>query len=180
MRNIAPCGLNCYQCEVYKATIEDSINKKIELAEKFTSPEYEVSPEDINCLGCHRDSTLVFKFCRECELRQCATHHNVINCGYCEDYACDKISNILDNDPNNKKILDEIHISKDGSYKFVAHISRLEGKIKWKVVILPFDVEKAFGTKSRVEVVISVDGFEGGLPCYPAKRGTILYITVSF
>lgn len=171
MRNIAPCGLNCYECEVYKATIEDSTEKKVKLAQKFTSPEYEVTPDDIDCLGCHKDSTLVFKFCKECELRICAVDKNVINCGYCKDYACNKLSNMLENEPNNKKTLDEIHKSNNGIYEFVAHISRLKGKIQWKVVIVPFDVERVFGTKSRVEVKISVDGFDARSTLLPSKKG---------
>lgn len=171
MRNIAPCGLNCYECEVYKATIEDNLNKKIELSGKFTSPEYEVTPDDIECFGCHRDSTRMFKFCRECKLRQCSLDKNVINCGYCDHYICDKLSKILNEQQNNKMTLDEISQSKNDRFEFVAHISRLEGKIQWKIVIVPFNVEKTFGTKSRVEVKISVDGYETRSTLLPSKNG---------
>lgn len=77
---------------------------------EWSSPNYQVSPEDINCTGCHAGSQTVFKFCNECEIRMCGVDKEIDNCGYCNEYPCSKLDISFNNSPENKERLDQIKI----------------------------------------------------------------------
>lgn len=56
-------------------------------------------------------------------------------------------------------------------HEFDATIQRLEGKMAWPVLYVPFDLEETYGTKGRLNVIITLDGhgFQGTL--LPSKHG---------
>ena len=58
---IAYCGLLCSECGAYIATLNDDNKKRKEVAKQW-SEEYggDITPEDINCVGCIIDSENVF------------------------------------------------------------------------------------------------------------------------
>jgi hypothetical protein len=66
-------------------------------------------PEDINCDGCLAVGGELFKYCGECNIRECGTARKVENCGACSDYGCEKIKFHTDRSPESKAILDEIN-----------------------------------------------------------------------
>lgn len=109
-RIIAYCGLVCNDCPIFIATRENNEQKKIELANQYTSEEYKVTPDDINCTGCTSDSD-IFKFCLECDIRLCGIGREISNCAYCSEYPCHKLEKPFENDPENKILLDEINRS---------------------------------------------------------------------
>ena len=50
------------------------------------------TPENVKCVGCmnkgkHADE--------KCQVRPCAIERKVKNCAYCDDFPCDKISNLI-------------------------------------------------------------------------------------
>jgi len=81
---VAPCGLYCGVCGVYRATI----NNDEELRGKFAKA-YGVSPADLVCHGCRSDT--VFMYCRVCGIKACTTEKGIEGCHMCDAFPCDKV-----------------------------------------------------------------------------------------
>jgi hypothetical protein len=107
-RIIAYCGLVCNECPIFIATLESNQQKKVELANQYTSEAYEVTQEDINCVGCTSKGSDIFKFCQECDIRLCGLDREIPNCAYCSEYPCNKLDKPFESSPQNKILLDEI------------------------------------------------------------------------
>ena len=92
---IACCGLICTDCAAYiaKRTNDDEIRNKA--AAKWSSSDWTVAPEEINCDGCKSTGGVLFKHCTQCAVRACVTEKNLDNCAHCEDYGCEKLEGIL-------------------------------------------------------------------------------------
>ncbi len=107
---IAFCGLTCTECPAFVATQKDDDGERKKVA-KIWSKEYksEIKPEDINCDGClAEEEGRVFNYCKVCEIRKCGQEKEVENCAYCDDYACDKLSDFFKMAPAAKTALEEI------------------------------------------------------------------------
>ena len=106
---VAFCGLLCNECPAYiaKQTNDKELRKKT--AERWTSDDFPLKPEDINCDGCI-DGKELFKHCTMCEVRKCGLEKGVKNCAYCAEYPCKKLEGLwgLLQAPEAKEILDEI------------------------------------------------------------------------
>ena len=85
------CGLNCGECHAYLAYKTDDEELRAEVAKKWSSPEYLVTPADINCAGCKSEEGPHFKWCAECSLRACGHEHNVETCAHCDEFVCEKV-----------------------------------------------------------------------------------------
>ncbi len=93
---IAYCGLDCFQCPAYIATQEDSDDKRGETAEMWSKMfKVEIPIDKINCDGCKSGGKRLFQHCLVCEIRACAQKKGLENCGYCEDFACDRVEFVL-------------------------------------------------------------------------------------
>jgi len=109
MKNIiAYCGIICNECPVFRATKNNDYNEKEKLANEYSSDKYKVNIDDINCTGCHKESEVVFKFCKECEIRLCGIDNELENCGQCNSYPCSKLDKPFENSTKNKEVLDKI------------------------------------------------------------------------
>ena len=107
---IAFCGIVCTNCPAFIATQEDNHEKRREIAKTWSTPEYELKPEDINCDGCLvRDGRLV-SFVRACDIRKCGIERNVENCAHCPEYACEKLAKSHERSPEGKETLEEIRL----------------------------------------------------------------------
>lgn len=106
---IAFCGSHCHECGAFLATGDDDDEKRAEVA-KLWSKQYnaDIKPGDINCGGCMSDGGALFNYCLVCEIRKCGNEKGIVNCAYCEDYACEKIEKFFHVAPECKKRLDEI------------------------------------------------------------------------
>ena len=106
---ISNCGILCHECGAYIATKADDDAKRKEVAELW-STEYgaDVKPEDINCDGCLSDGERLFSHCTVCDIRKCCRERALVNCAYCDEYACDKLENIFRMVPDAKERLDII------------------------------------------------------------------------
>ena len=90
---IAYCGLDCLQCPALLATRADDDARRIEVAEMWSKDfGAEIKVESINCEGCMSEDGVLFSHCQVCEIRKCGMEKDVANCAFCEDYACDKLS----------------------------------------------------------------------------------------
>jgi hypothetical protein len=90
---IAACGLDCSQCDSYLATQANDLLKLETVVEKWTS-EYHatgLTVENIQCDGCMTPGRKT-GHCGECNIRQCAMEHGVVNCSACPEYACEQLS----------------------------------------------------------------------------------------
>ena len=110
---IVYCGFDCHECLVYKATIKDDLEYKEEVRKKYSSDNYQLHIEDINCTGCYKDSETLFKFCTDCEIRICGLSKGINNCGECNIYPCSKLDKAFEIDKKNKINLDYCNLNKN-------------------------------------------------------------------
>lgn len=103
----AYCGLDCRECEAYKATRAGDQEWKKRLVKNWADGRAESAPEDIECDGCK--STRISGYCRKlCLVRPCAMERGVVTCAECEDYPCGKLKKYLSTDPVAAKNIEEI------------------------------------------------------------------------
>jgi hypothetical protein len=107
---IAFCGLDCSQCIAFLATQADDDQKRAETAQIW-SKQYnaDIKPEDINCDGCHSNNGRSFLHCNVCEIRRCGMEKQISNCAHCSEFACEKLSALLDYVPQAKEELNSIN-----------------------------------------------------------------------
>ncbi len=91
---IAYCGLVCTGCPAYIATQENSDTLRKQVVEKWSSDQYPMKVEDINCDGCLSVNKRLIKFCNECEVRACGIERGVQTCAHCDEYTCSKLENL--------------------------------------------------------------------------------------
>ncbi len=93
--NTAYCGLNCVECPAYIAKMTNDDELRLNTAKRWNSPDFPVSKEDINCVGCKIEGEEHFKWCDKCSIRACAGKRNVETCAHCDDYICDSLKEWL-------------------------------------------------------------------------------------
>lgn len=106
---IALCGLDCTACPAFIArqNNDDELRKKT--AEDWSKAfGAEITPEQINCVGCLATEGVQISYCGECEIRKCGLEKKVENCAYCDDYICEKLEKWFKNVPDAKQRLDTI------------------------------------------------------------------------
>jgi hypothetical protein len=110
---IAYCGLVCTECPAFIATRENDDAKRKKVAEMW-SKQYKmaVKPEDINCDGCKLEGKRLIGYCNICEIRKCGKQKQVVNCAYCDDYGCEKLTKFLNMAPQAKASLEKIRKKK--------------------------------------------------------------------
>ena len=87
---IAYCGLNCRECEAFKATERGDIEALTELARRWSEHDNtNYRPMDLECEGCKSDR--VNEYCRRCSVRECGVTHGFESCAECEEYPCGKL-----------------------------------------------------------------------------------------
>jgi hypothetical protein len=109
---IAYCGLTCGSCPAYEATQSGDQAKVQEIAEKW-SKEWgtEIKPEDVLCDGCPATEGRHVGYWATCEIRTCADSRGLVNCGHCDEYACDRLEKWFGNAPQARETLDQIRES---------------------------------------------------------------------
>ena len=97
---IAPCGLYCGVCAIYIADRDNNQKFKERLVNvyqgkvhgKGSLPDSEnLSIDDIQCSGCLSDTP--FKYCRQCEIRNCTKEKGYTGCHECNEFPCELIEN---------------------------------------------------------------------------------------
>ena len=83
---LAPCGLDCYQCRAYKATINEDENELSTVAKLWSDEGEKLDKHDVRCLGCY--SSILYKGCVDCKVRDCVIKRGFENCGECIEYPC--------------------------------------------------------------------------------------------
>ncbi|OHD10241.1 MAG: hypothetical protein A2086_00575 [Spirochaetes bacterium GWD1_27_9] len=100
------CGINCSKCPAFVATQKNDDAEREKVSEMW-SKQFNVSikKEDINCNGCIVDSPNLFSHCKVCEIRKCGKSKGIENCGYCDSFACEKLTAFMDMVPDAKNNL---------------------------------------------------------------------------
>lgn len=89
---IAFCGLDCSVCPTYLATKADDDEARKKTAAFYTEKfGFDMTPEEINCRGCHSESGVLISYCRTCEIRKCGREKGIGNCRACKAQPCDKL-----------------------------------------------------------------------------------------
>lgn len=103
----AYCGLDCRECDAYKATRAGDQEWKERLLRDWADRRAEHALEDIECDGCK--SARISGYCRElCSVRPCAMEKRVGTCAECGDYPCRKLKEYLSTDPVAKTNIERI------------------------------------------------------------------------
>ena len=109
-RMIAVCGLDCAQCEGYKATQANDEAEKERVAaswrEAYNAPNIDAAY--VTCDGCLTVDGRLGGHCLECDVRACGTARGVPNCAHCDDYGCEKLAGFLAEVEVARQLLDEI------------------------------------------------------------------------
>ena len=106
---IAYCGLVCTDCGAYIATQKNDDKMRKDIAAEWTEKHNRTfQPEDINCDGCLPKTAKKFGHPNVCPVRKCGQEKGVINCAYCEDYACEELNKYFEMFPEMKTNLNEI------------------------------------------------------------------------
>lgn len=106
---IAYCGIVCTECPAFIATQKNDDAKRREVAQTWSKQyKFSLKPEDINCDGCTSDSKRILNYCGICQIRKCARDKAVLNCAYCDDYACANLTKFFTMAPHAKLSLERI------------------------------------------------------------------------
>jgi hypothetical protein len=95
----APCGLDCFNCEVHESNVTGEMRKMI-------SANSGLPPEEVQCKGC-REQKGVRLGLPLCETYKCANEKCVKFCHECDEFPCQKLQPAADGAsrfPHNMKI----------------------------------------------------------------------------
>ena len=105
---ISRCGLVCTECPAYLATQAGDVARATAIAEEW-SKQYNtaVQVENVWCDGCLAEGKKC-AHCGECAIRACGIKKGVTNCGHCDDYICDKLTEFFAMVPEAQATLDKV------------------------------------------------------------------------
>jgi len=78
---IAPCGLECFNCNVLEENLTD--DSKVKIAEYW-----KITPEDVACKGCRAESGKCRYAGFGCATWECAEKKGVTYCFECAEFPC--------------------------------------------------------------------------------------------
>ncbi len=109
---IAFCGLDCANCDGFKATQAGDQEWKERVAAQWRV-DYNHTAIDtvyVTCDGCTSVNARLGGHCAECGVRACAVDRGVENCAHCPDYeTCETIQGFLKFVPPARVTLDDIY-----------------------------------------------------------------------
>lgn len=102
LRLVAPCGIDCFNCELYEKNLTDVFATRI-------SETMHVPKADLACKGCTGEHQCVFLSIQgqTCKTKSCAEKHKVDFCFECSDCPCDYLMPLADGAsrlPHNLKV----------------------------------------------------------------------------
>ncbi|MFX1378620.1 MAG: DUF3795 domain-containing protein [Promethearchaeota archaeon] len=114
---LAPCGLYCGVCRIYKAYKNNDLDFKKNILP--TLNEYGAKTiDDVACTGCLSDG-IVFHFCKNCPIKECIKNKKIEGCHLCDDFPCTIVTDWPDS-LDKKIMLRSIPVRREiGSEKWV-------------------------------------------------------------
>lgn len=88
---VAPCGIDCFNCEVYKENVTDDLQARISESTK-------VPKHLITCDGCIDGNICLFLKIRgqTCKTADCVSENGVNYCFECSDFPCSYLMPLAD------------------------------------------------------------------------------------
>jgi hypothetical protein len=97
---IALCGLDCAGCPAFHAAERLSLAERAKVAEQWAKEFHaELTPQDIDCVGCALTTGAHVGYCSMCEIRRCAMEKKVSTCAACAHFGCARLEAFLANAP---------------------------------------------------------------------------------
>ena len=118
----APCGLDCFNCPMYKAVTSEQIREQISKA-------MSIPPDKAQCPGCRKQKgTIGFLGMTEpCNVYRCTDEKNIDFCHECKDFPCDHLHPYADMAtmvPHNTKVFNLCLIKKMGLEEWAENKAR--------------------------------------------------------
>ena len=88
---VAPCGIDCFNCELYKTNITKELTERI-------SATTGIPENKLTCKGCKDGnicSMLAFQG-KKCATLECVKEHDVRFCHQCTDFPCEYLMPLAD------------------------------------------------------------------------------------
>jgi hypothetical protein len=86
---ITLCGDNCQYCPRCNWHSEEDLQRTAELWYQIGMSERLLTPEEIKCHGCSSHVKCTY------HLRECIAQHHIEKCNQCQEYPCQKITDML-------------------------------------------------------------------------------------
>jgi hypothetical protein len=116
MQLTAPCGLDCFNCEIYETNLTDQVAELIR--SKIGVPK-----DEISCKGCRLQDGKHFHLSSEgCATLNCAREKKVDFCCDCSDFPCSLLAPLADGAdryPHNMKLYNLCRIKKVGVNRWI-------------------------------------------------------------
>ena len=132
---IAPCGLDCFNCEIH----EDNLTEEFAL---MMSDKTGVPMEVISCMGCRQQDGVHWHLPTEgCATLTCAKEKGVNLCCDCDEFPCLRLAPLADGAekfPHNFKVYNLCRIQKIGIKNWIEEA----GNIRKNYFTSPFVVGK--------------------------------------
>ena len=109
---IGCCGLNCENCDVRIATINNDDELRKTTAKYWSELNNEnITPDMMNCMGCRMDDVKTVYCEKYCEIRKCVIKNNLNTCADCKDMNECKTLGMISN--NNPAVLENLKLLKN-------------------------------------------------------------------
>ena len=111
----APCGLDCFNCELYEDNLTDELEERIHV--KMGVPK-----EEISCRGCRQQDGKHFHLPNGCATLDCVKAKRVDFCCNCNDFPCAFLAPTPDQAaryPHNFKVFNLCRIKKVGLERWI-------------------------------------------------------------
>jgi hypothetical protein len=108
----APCGLDCWNCGVYKAASDPALRASI--AERLG-----VAEEKVACRGCRAEGGTIplLNMTQPCKVWRCVSAQGLAMCSDCADFPCDHLhprADLAQTRPHNLKVFNLATIRRVG------------------------------------------------------------------
>jgi hypothetical protein len=117
---IAPCGIDCVNCEVYAATITPALKARMAAA-------MSLDQEKVPCRGCRTEKGCRLHFTR-CDTLDCVTAKGHDFCHECAEFPCGMLQPAADRAdrlPHNLKVFNLCRIKSVGAAAWLAQEARV-------------------------------------------------------
>jgi hypothetical protein len=123
----APCGLDCFNCQMYLANFDEEIKKQLTLKLK----EQGMSTDKVTCQGCRKENgicPLGGIMTEPCKVFKCINSKEIESCADCDDFPCDNLhpyADMASEAPHNIKVFNLALIRNIGVEKWAKEKSKL-------------------------------------------------------
>lgn len=99
---VAPCGIDCFNCELYEENVTKEFQERLSAATKIPA-------EKISCKGCSNGNRCLFLEVQDkrCKTLDCINQKGVDYCFNCDTFPCEylmPLANKADKFPQNMKL----------------------------------------------------------------------------